>query len=144
KVKIENIISAPNCSNLDLGEAKIEILYANNKKTVVKIILGGKEIIFTGNMTDEISKEIIQSGQSLKCNIVQIANHGYNDCGVLEFYEKTNARIGLWNTSEYAYRFFNKTEGYEKSEVSTKVYNLESFEKHYFCDRILPQIISLC
>ena len=143
KVKIENIISAPNCSNLDLGEAKIEILYANNKKTVVKIILGGKEIIFTGNMTDEISKEIIGSGQSLKCNIVQIANHGYNDCGVLEFYENTNAKIGLWNTSEYAYRFFNRTEGYEKSEVSTKVYNLESFEKHYFCDRILPQIISL-
>ncbi len=161
KIKIENIICASNnkfnnlASNcilaktdlkLSFGEMDSEILYADESTElmVAKIFIDGKAIIFTGNMTDEISKEIIQSGQSLKCNIVQIANHGYNDCGVLEFYEKTNARIGLWNTSEYAYRFFNKTEGYEKSEVSTKVYNLESFEKHYFCDRILPQIISLC
>ncbi len=143
KVKIENIISASNGNDFYFGEAKIKILYAKNKKMVVKITLGGKEIIFTGNMTDEISKEILQSGQLLKCDIVQIANHGYNDCGVLEFYEKTGARISVWNTSEYAYRFFNKTEGYEKSEVSTRVYNLEGFEKHYFCDRILPQIISL-
>jgi competence protein ComEC len=127
----------------NFGEAKIKILYAKNKNMVVKITLNGKEIIFTGNMTDEISKEILQSGQSLKCDIVQIANHGYNDCGVFEFYEKTGAEIGVWNTSEYAYRFFNKTEGYEKSEVSTRVYNLESFKKHYFCDRILPQIIPL-
>lgn len=143
KVEIENIISASNGNDFYFGEAKIKILYAKNKNMVVKITLNGKEIIFTGNMTDEISKEILQSGQSLKCDIVQIANHGYNDCGVFEFYEKTGAEIGVWNTSEYAYRFFNKTEGYEKSEVSTRVYNLESFKKHYFCDRILPQIIPL-
>ncbi len=143
RVKIENIISASYGNDFDFGEAKIKILYAKNKKMVVKITLNGKEIIFTGNMTDEISKEILQSGQSLKCDIVQIANHGYNDCGVLEFYEETGAKIGVWNTSEYAYRFFNKTEGYEKSEVSTKVYNLENFKEHYFCDRILPQIIPL-
>lgn len=143
KVKIENIISASNGNDFYFGEAKIKIIYANNKKIVVKITIGGKEIIFTGNMTDEISKEILQSGQPLKCDIVQIANHGYNDCGVLEFYENTNAKIGIWNTSEYAFRFFNKNEGYGKSEVSTKVYNLEGFEKHYFCDRILPQIIPL-
>ena len=143
KVKIENIISASNGNDFYFGEAKIKIIYANNKKIVVKITIGGKEIIFTGNMTDEISKEILQSGQSLKCDIVQIANHGYNDCGVLEFYKNTNAKIGIWNTSEYAFRFFNKNEGYGKSEVSTKVYNWEGFEKHYFCDRILPQIIPL-
>ncbi len=143
KVKIENVISASNANDYIADEVKVKILYANNKKTVVKITVCGKEIIFTGNMTDEISREILNSRQELKCDIVQIANHGYNNCGVFEFYEKTGAEIGLWNTSEYAYRFFNKTEGYEKSEVSTKVYKLNTVKKHYFCDRILPQIIPL-
>lgn len=64
-------------------------------------------------------------------------------CGVLDFYRKCNAKIQIWNTSEYAYRFFNPTEGYEKSEVSTAVYKSEHCIKNYFCDRILPQIIPL-
>lgn len=139
----ENYIIAKENTVLTFGEAVIDTLYANESDSllVVKIALDGKKVIFTGNMTDKASKNILQSGQDIKCDIIQIANHGYNDCGIVEFYEKTAAKIGIWNTSEYAYRFFNKTQGYEKSETSTKVYNLKNFEKHYFCDRILPQII---
>ncbi len=160
KVKIENIVCASNGKfiglsenyiiaktdlKLNFGEMDAEILYGdeNSGLMVTEIILNGKKVIFTGNMTDGISEEIIESGKDIKCDIVQIANHGLNNCGVFKFYKKTGAKIGLWNTSEYAYRFFSKTEGYEKSEVSTAVYKLDCFEKHYFCDRILPQIISI-
>ncbi len=158
KIKIENIVCTSSnvfgallCNRiiaetnlkLNLGQMKAEILYADDTLMVVKLCTDGKSIIFTGNMTDRISEEIIKSGKSVRCDIVQIANGGLNNGGVFEFYDRTNAKIGLWNTSEYAYRYFNKTEGYEKSEISTKIYNLEGFEKHYFCDRILPQIISL-
>lgn len=143
KIKIENIISASNYKDYDFGFGKIKIIYANNKKMVVKINAYNKNIIFTGNMTDDISREILNNGDDILCDIVQIANHGYNNGGVLEFYEKTGAKIGLWNTSEYAFRNFNPNEGYKKSAVSTAVYNLKTFENHYFCDKILPQIIDL-
>ncbi|MBO5321792.1 MAG: hypothetical protein J6B22_04205 [Clostridia bacterium] len=158
KIKIENIVCASNNRfntlsenyiiaetdlKLSFGEMDAEILYSDESSAlmVIKCCIAGKTIIFTGNMTDCISQEIIKSGKCIKCDIIQIANGGLNNGGVFEFYKNANAKIGLWNTSEYAYRFFNKTEGYEKSEVSTKVYNLEGFEKHYFCDRILPQIV---
>ena len=160
KIKIENIVCASNNRfnalsenyiiaetdlKLSFGEMDTEILYSDESSVlmVAKFCIAGKTIIFTGNMTDYISQEIIKSGKCIKCDIIQIANSGLNNGGVFEFYKNANAKIGLWNTSEYAYRFFNKTEGYEKSEVSTKVYNLEGFEKHYFCDRILPQIVSI-
>jgi hypothetical protein len=61
----------------------------------------------------------------------------------LDFYRKCNANVKIWNTSEYAYRFFNADEGYLKSEVSTAVYEFEDCAENYFCDRILPQIIPI-
>lgn len=111
--------------------------------TVFMISLNGKKIIFTGNMTDCISREILASGEDIECDIVQVANRGLNDGGVLEFYTECKAKINIWNTSEYAYRFFSPTEGYEKSAVSTAVYNSKNCIKNYFCDRILPQYIPL-
>jgi len=145
-------IIARSGQNINLGEAKIKILYAPEEEkyvslrdatTVVKIEINGKSIIFTGNMTDRISKIILMSSEDIECSIVQVANHGLNDCGELDFYSKCNAETRIWNTSEYAYRFFNPTEGYGKSEVSTAVYEFKNGNKNYFCDRILPQTIPL-
>jgi beta-lactamase superfamily II metal-dependent hydrolase len=136
-----NHITPKNGESIDFGTANIKTLYTGDASTVVAITLNGKKIIFTGNMTDRVSEEILASGEDISCDIVQVANRGFNNGGVLEFYSKCKAKINIWNTSEYAYRFFSPTEGYEKSEVSTKVYNFDFCEKNYFCDRILPQII---
>lgn len=135
-----------------LGEADLKILYApkdgnvdslRDASTVVMLSLGDEKIVFTGNMTDRISREILEGGADIECGILQVANHGLENSGVLEFYQKCNAKINIWNTSEYAYRFFNPDEGYEKSKVSTAVYNFEHCKNNYFCDRITPQIIPL-
>lgn len=135
-----------------LGEADLKILYApkdgnfdslRDASTVVMLSLRDEKIVFTGNMTDRISREILEGGTDIECSILQVANHGLENSGVLEFYQKCNAKINIWNTSEYAYRFFNPDEGYEKSKVSTAVYNFEHCKRNYFCDRITPQIIPL-
>lgn len=140
---ITNKIVAKTADKYNFNNAEVEILYsALNETTVVKIRVNNKTMIFTGNMNDKISKEILLQND-ITCDIVQIANGGYNNCGILDFYKKCNAEINIWNTSEYAYRFFSPVEGYEKTEVSTKVYNFENVKENYFCDRILPQIIPL-
>lgn len=137
---------------LSFGDMAVKILYAPKNEnfvlprdatTVIKIEINREKIIFTGNMTDRISEAVLSGGEDIECDIVQIANHGLNDGGVLDFYRKCNAKIQIWNTSEYAYRYFHPTEGYEKSDISTKVYDFEHCQNNYFCDRILPQIIGL-
>ena len=154
--KISNIsannITPQTGDNFKLGEADLKILYApkdtnfdslRDASTVVMLSVRDEKIVFTGNMTDRISREILVDGADIECGILQVANHGLENSGVLDFYRKCNAKINIWNTSEYAYRFFNPDEGYEKSEVSTAVYNFEHCKNNYFCDRILPQIIPL-
>lgn len=151
-IKSLNHIIAKTGQSMTFGDAEIKILYApgdeeftslRDASTVVELKINGEKIIFTGNMTDRISKVILSSGQDIECSIVQVANHGLNDGGVLDFYRKCNAKVQIWNTSEYAYRYFNPTEGYVKSEVSTAVYESQHCINNYFCDRILPQIISI-
>ncbi len=147
-----NHITAKTGQNMSFGDAYVKVLYApedeelcslRDASTVLMVEIEGEKIVFTGNMTDRISKAVLARGLDIECSIVQVANHGFDDCGVLDFYRKCNAKIQIWNTSEYAYRFFSPNGGYEKSEVSTLVYKSEHCVKNYFCDRILPQIIPL-
>jgi len=147
-----NHITSKTGDNFKLGEADLKILYApkagnsdsfRDASTVVMLSVNDEKIVFTGNMTDRISREILSDDVDIECRILQVANHGLENSGVLDFYRKCNAEINIWNTSEYAYRFFNPTEGYEKSEVSTAVYNFKHCKNNYFCDKISPQIIPL-
>lgn len=147
-----NRIIAKTGQEMNIDEAKIKVLYAPNEEivsslrdavTVVKLQLNGESVIFTGNMTDSISEAILSSGENITCGIVQVANCGLNNGGVIDFYKKCNAKIKIWNTGEYAYRYFNPNEGYGKSVVSTAVYQMGNSDENYFCDRILPQIIHL-
>lgn len=147
-----NHITPQTGDNFKLGEADLKILYApkdgdfdslRDASTVVMLSVQDEKIVFTGNMTERISREISEGGADIECSILQVANHGLENSGVLEFYQRCNAKINIWNTSEYAYRFFNPNEGYEKSKVSTAVYNFEHCKNNYFCDRITPQIIPL-
>ena len=93
-------------------------------------------------MTDRISEKILANyREDLKCDFVQVANHGWNNGGVLEFYKACSADVQLWNNSEYAFRFFSPNEGYGKSEISTAVYKMVRSENNVFCDHVKPQIL---
>ncbi|MBE6727169.1 MAG: hypothetical protein E7562_00810 [Ruminococcaceae bacterium] len=146
------LITANSDDEYSIGSVKAKILYApknesfssiSDSSLVFKLEFKGQSIIFTGDMTDRISCILLeQKREELSCDAVQIANHGWNNCGVLEFYKACNAKLQLWNNSEYGYRFFRKDEGYKKSQISTDVYSLDSCVLNVFCDQVKPQIFS--
>ena len=151
EVLADEVITAKSEQSFKIYGVDLEILFApeseNNYKNiadtslVTRISFGGESIIFTGDMTDEISRKLIKKyGKNLKCDVVQIANHGYNNCGIKEFYELCSARLQLWNNSEYGYRFFKKDEGYAKTKTSTEVFGLDTCKLNVFCDQVKPQI----
>ena len=152
KTKAE-IITAHTGDTYEIGAVQAKMLYAPDEKyyasvadssLVFKLTYGGQSAIFTGDMTDRISRVLLQTcREELPCEVVQVANHGWNNCGVLAFYETCGARIQLWNNSEYGYRFFRKDEGYQKTEVSTKVYELKACETNVFCDCVSAQTVFL-
>ncbi len=152
KTKAE-IVTAHTGDTYEIGAVQAKMLYAPDEKyyanvadssLVFKLTYGGQSAIFTGDMTDRISRVLLQTcREELPCEVAQVANHGWSNCGVLEFYEACGARIQLWNNSEYGYRFFRKDEGYQKTEVSTKVYELKACERNVFCDCVSAQTVFL-
>ena len=135
-----------------IGNIKVKILYAPSDEKfsnvadssiVFKLEFKNSSIIFTGDMNDRISKWLLlNKHDEINCDVVQVANHGWDNCGVVEFYSKCNAKMQLWNNSEYGYQFFRKNEGYGKSLVSTEVYKLQNCKINVFCDGVKPQIYS--
>lgn len=145
------ILQAENTDMISIGEVSVKVLYFDRKdiktiadsSVVYKVDYKNSSFIYTGDMTDEISRKIISKyGNDLKCDVVQIANHGWDNGGILEFYELCSAKLQIWNNSEYGYQFFRKSEGYKKSRVSTRVFGLPSCKQNAFCDQVKPQYFS--
>ncbi|MBR3300214.1 MAG: hypothetical protein IKI68_01880, partial [Clostridia bacterium] len=145
------IIIAKDGDRILLGDVTVKILYSGGQSVktaadsfvVYRIEYNGSSFVYTGEMTDDISKILIEKyGDDLKCDVVQIANHGWNNGGVAKFYEKCAARLQLWNNSEYGYRFFKENEGYKKSPSSTRVFGLTTCKLNAFCDQCKPQYFS--
>ena len=141
-------IPARQDETVSLGEVTVRVLYANtdpsqtiaDSSVVFKVEYKNASFIYTGDMTDRISKTLIEKhGEKLKCDVVQIANHGWDNCGVLDFYKFCAAKLQIWNNSEYGFQFFRKSEGYKKTAVSTQVFDLETCKLNAFCDQVKPQ-----
>lgn len=145
------IVTAHSGDAYEIGAVKANILYAPegeryasvaDSSLVFKLIYADQSVIFTGDMTDRISRHLLdRCPEELSCEVVQVANHGWSNCGVLAFYEACGASVQLWNNSEYGYRFFRPNEGYRKTEVSTKVYGRVDWQKNIFCDCVSPVIL---
>lgn len=148
------LIKAEAGDSYNISGIKTEVLYApeENEKfeniadtsLVVRFTVNGESVIFTGDMTDRISEKLIEKhGENLNCSAVQIANHGWNNCGKPEFYKLCNAKLQLWNNSEYGFQFFRKNEGYRKTAAATEIYKLPNVCINVFCDEVSPQYFSL-
>ncbi len=147
------IVTAHTGDTYEIGAVRARILYAPDEgrfenvadsSLAFRLTYGEQSVIFTGDMTDRISRLLLRTHrEELPCEVVQVANHGWNNCGVPEFYETCGARVQLWNNSEYGYRFFRRDEGYQKTEASTGVYHLKTCERNVFCDCVSPQMVAL-
>ena len=100
----------------------------------------GQSVLFTGDMTDRLSEDLLsRCGSTLASQAVQVANHGWNNCGTVDFYRAVGARLQLWNNSEYGFRFFRKDEGYQKFANATAIFTLPSCKLNVFCNQTALQ-----
>lgn len=91
-------------------------------------------------MTDSLSEHLLsQYGSHLRSDVVQIANHGWNNCGSVQFYQAVAAQLQLWTNSEYGFQFFRKDEGYQKTLAATAIYHLSTCRQNVFCDQVSMQ-----
>lgn len=135
---------------LHFGNVQAHVLYAPNANSqynsigdtslVVRFVYQGKGILITGDMTDSLSEQLLsQYGSHLRSDVVQIANHGWNNCGSVQFYQAVAAQLQLWTNSEYGFQFFRKDEGYQKTLAATAIYHLSTCRQNVFCDQVSMQ-----
>lgn len=95
------------------GDAMVDMLYThedlapatmtvtNSSSLIYTVTLGGQRIAFLNDAHDDASTIVYRMyGESLKCDIVQVAHHGYNG-GNTQMYLKIAADTALW-TNPYA------------------------------------------
>lgn len=95
------------------GDAMVDMLYThedlapatmtvtNSSSLIYTVTLGGQRIAFLNDAHDDASTIVYRMyGESLKCDIVQVAHHGYNG-GNTQLYLKIAADTALW-TNPYA------------------------------------------
>lgn len=96
--------------------AEIDVLYThealypdvlrifNNSTMVLKMTIGGQEIMWLGDIQTEGSNVICDMyGNTLKSDIVQVAHHGGNGA-TAEFYGLIDPAIAFWPTSASSYK----------------------------------------
>ena len=108
---------------LDIGAAHFKVLYShdfefrgcNNASLVMRMELGGKSVMFTGDCGVEAGKKILRLWKDsglLKCDICQMAHHGQNGCD-RDFYEAVAPEICLWCTPSWLWSNVNGTGPYQ-------------------------------
>lgn len=76
----------------------------NNSSCVLKFEMGGKKIIFLGDMDESVGNQFLadHAGEDLKCDIVQMAHHGQAGVG-RNFYEALSPTTCLWCAPGWLY-----------------------------------------
>ena len=98
---------------ISVGEASFEVLFTadtsiennvvNNSSTVYKLYLGGKTVLFLGDLGEEAGDKLLASSRDkLASDYVQMAHHGQR--GVKkDFYEAVGAKTCIWCAAAWLY-----------------------------------------
>lgn len=79
-------------------DTSIETNVINNSSVVLKIYIGGRSILITGDLGIEAGEKLLRTcGGGLKSDFVEMAHHGQNGVG-REFYEAVAPEVCLWCT----------------------------------------------
>ena len=86
---------------LNFYDLKIVGNSCNNSSLVFSLKMGGRRLIFPGDIGGEMSKVLIDEyGDALKADIVVLSHHGQNGAS-REFYEKVAPEIAIWQTPSW-------------------------------------------
>ena len=79
-------------------DTSIQSNVINNSSAVLKMHLGGKIILITGDLGVEAGEQVLKNyGNALKCDYIEMAHHGQNGVG-RSFYEAAAPQACLWCT----------------------------------------------
>lgn len=89
---------------LTFGEAKVEILFPlktdapdavsdNNHSVVLRVIYGTRKFLLTGDIEKEAERELLQSAEFLRADVVKAAHHGSKTSSTQTFIDASRAKI---------------------------------------------------
>lgn len=107
----------------------------NTVSVVTKVEFEGKSALYLGDTVYDANQKVIGPlyGNSLKCDILQVAHHGYGDSCAQQIYSCADPSVVFWPV--YAYHYFS-SESYNPGvkDISTNAVLDQEHIKHYIHD----------
>lgn len=85
-----------------IGRAQLEIIYSNplaekenNRSIVTMLTIGGKRILFTGDLEDTEEEKLLMASTDLDCDILKLSHHGSNTSTGYELLKRTTPTVAV-------------------------------------------------
>ena len=85
-----------------LGDARFEFIgpledhnNVNDDSLVMRLTYGDTSFLFTGDMTDEAEKELIEDGENVKCDVLKVGHHGSSGSSCYQLLYEAEPKIAV-------------------------------------------------
>lgn len=85
-----------------LGDARFEFIgpledhnNVNDDSLVMRLTYGDTSFLFTGDMTADAEKEIIEDGENVKCDVLKVGHHGSSGSSCYQFLYEAEPKIAV-------------------------------------------------
>lgn len=102
-----NILAKDEVEEITLGDVSFSFLpeypYVddeNDRSIVTKATVDGTTFLFTGDMTSEYEKYLLNIGADIECDVLKVAHHGSRHSSCNRFLRKSRAKIALISAGE--------------------------------------------
>ena len=85
-----------------LGDARFEFIgpledhnNVNDDSLVMRLTYGDTNFLFTGDMTADSEKELIEDGENVKCDVLKVGHHGSSGSSCYQFLYEAEPKIAV-------------------------------------------------
>lgn len=85
-----------------LGDARFEFIgpledhnNVNDDSLVMRLTYGDTSFLFTGDMTADAEKELIEDGENVKCDVLKVEHHGSSGSSCYQFLYEAEPKIAV-------------------------------------------------
>lgn len=85
-----------------LGDARFEFIgpledhkNVNDDSLVMRLTYGDTNFLFTGDMTADAEKELIEDGENVKCDVLKVGHHGSSGSSCYQFLYEAEPKIAV-------------------------------------------------
>ena len=85
-----------------LGDARFEFIgpledhnNVNDDSLVMRLTYGDTNFLFTGDMTADAEKELIEDGENVKCDVLKVGHHGSSGSSCYQFFYEAEPKIAV-------------------------------------------------